>query len=203
MASTSVPDSIFENNISFSTFSRWVPPVVEALFPTGTPRVDFYPRLVLLPIKDRWRERVFLNSIATIGYENPKLVAHIEQHGIHTSKCYSAFKQNYKGFLLFCAYPTPTIDFNNFGLVAISLVAKTILIEQVTAKKNGVNGGRRLIEILIKDLTHWAKAHDIHFIRTVTTSERSLSLFLKNGFREVTASHLISNPNQRHLILVL
>lgn len=181
-----------------------VAPVVETVFPAGTPRLVLYNQVSKIQDRDEWATRIVHNTVARLSLDDSALAQAAVAKGINAPECQTAFRTHWRGFVMAAAYPTQTIDFENYVLFAFILLQDTILIEQVKSHRNGNPGGWNLIRILTHHLVACSSGLGVRSLHTNANNPHSAALFEKNGFSELP-TELFQSPVKfrKHLVRAL
>lgn len=170
-------DAMFPWLLDQSAVAKLTAPVVEEIFPLGTPLVGCFTQVSKVRKPAEWATRIPLNALAVIAQKNTSLASAMMKQGLNSPECRLVFRDEWRGFLTAVAYPTPAVDYSNLILFTLLILKNAILIEEVRSIKDGQSGGWNLIQHLSDHLSKCAPFWGITTLLTSATTPRSADLF--------------------------
>lgn len=149
-----------------------------------------------------WGSRCWANTVSHLAEIDPEV-----RHVLQTYQTYlpsdgpalelliRKVRSAWRFFIWTYVSTTTPPDSSNHYQIKIIVLKDVILLEGISAKRNGQAGGWGLLDKCLSDLKKIAKAFGINRIKTIATNERVYKAMLRRGFKD----HINPTNLERHI----
>lgn len=185
-------EELFKPRVDFQDITQCGLLLLDGLVPlTGTHWLVFQFEKLPDDSVANWGSRCWANTVSHLAETDPE-VRHVLQayqtylpgNGPALELLIKKVISAWRFFIWTYASITTPPDSNNHYQIKIIVLKDVILLEGISAKRNGQAGGWGLLDKCLSDLEKIARAFGINRIKTIATNERVYKAMLRRGFKD-------------------